>query len=306
MRIYGSAVVRNEADLIEAFVRHNLTLLDGLVVVDHLSLDGTHEILQAMVAEGLPVFIARESAAAFDEFTFLNRLVRHVFATSDADWVLPLDADEFLKAPSRSELERLLLAHGAFPAVTIDWQTYVPAEFKDDVVATLRSAQRVRDERTDLDKVVVSRVFTQIPDAAIAKGHHHILVGDANRRQPVRPNPPPLAGVALAHVPIRSARQFTAKIAVGWLASLRDRKEGEAFHWRDAFAYLRSGRPLTPLQLRAFAVNYSVAMDRWLPVDAVELVLDPFLAEFAVRHAHRGIYDPLALVLTYAESLMRR
>jgi hypothetical protein len=299
MRVLGSAVVRNEADLIEAFVRHNLTLLDGLVVVDHLSLDGTYEILQAMVAEGLPLFVARETSATFDEFTFSNRLVRHVFATSDADWVFPLDADEFLRAPSRPELERLLQEHGALAAVTIDWQTYVPAEFTDDVVATLRLAQRVRDERTGLDKVAVSRAFSQ-NDTVIAAGHHQILRGHASHRQPLHPAPPRLPGVALAHVPIRSARQFTTKIAVGWLASLnaRDRKEGETFHWRDAFAYLRSGRPLTPQQLRAFAVNYSVATDRWLPLDAVELVADPFLAQFALRHAHRGIYDPLALVLT--------
>ena len=45
-------------------------------------------------------------------------------------------------------------------------------------------------------------------------------------------------------------------------------------------------------------------MDRWLPVDTVELVDDPFLADIRPRHAHRGIDDPLALVLAYAESLI--
>jgi hypothetical protein len=41
-------------------------------------------------------------------------------------------------------------------------------------------------------------------------------------------------------------------------------------------------------------------------VDAVELVDDPFLAQFIVRHAHIGIDDPLALVLACAESLIAR
>ena len=41
-------------------------------------------------------------------------------------------------------------------------------------------------------------------------------------------------------------------------------------------------------------------------VDAVELVDDPFLAEFIVPHAHIGIDDPLALVLACAESLIAR
>ena len=30
MRLFGVAMVRNEADVIEAFVRHNLGVLDGL------------------------------------------------------------------------------------------------------------------------------------------------------------------------------------------------------------------------------------------------------------------------------------
>ena len=50
MKLYGVAMVRNEADIIEAFVRHNLTVLDGLVVVDHSSDDGTSEILSALTA----------------------------------------------------------------------------------------------------------------------------------------------------------------------------------------------------------------------------------------------------------------
>ena len=43
-------MLRNEADVVESFVRHNLSLLDGLLVVDHGSSDGTSEILDALVA----------------------------------------------------------------------------------------------------------------------------------------------------------------------------------------------------------------------------------------------------------------
>lgn len=306
MRIYASAIVRNEADLIEAFVRHNLSVLDGIVVVDHMSQDGTFEILQAMAGEGLPVFVARETSPVFDKLTLCNRLVRHVLTTSDADWVFPLDADEFLKTPARATLEAALARDNAAPAVAIDWQTYVPTVFADDTLATLRSARRLRVERHGLAKIAVSRRLARTTDLAIGNGHHYLLRGDPTTptRVAVAALPPEVA--ALAHLPVRSARQFTTKIAVGWLAGLNapDRKAGEAFHWREAFDYLRSGRPLSPLQLKAFALNYSVPMDRWLPVDSVELVDDPFLAPISLRHAHRGIDDPLALVLACAESLI--
>jgi glycosyltransferase involved in cell wall biosynthesis len=52
MKLFGAAMLRNEADIVESFVRHNLSLLDGLLVVDHGSSDGTSEILDALVTEG--------------------------------------------------------------------------------------------------------------------------------------------------------------------------------------------------------------------------------------------------------------
>jgi hypothetical protein len=33
VRLLGAAHVRNEADIVEAFVRHNLVLLDGIAIV---------------------------------------------------------------------------------------------------------------------------------------------------------------------------------------------------------------------------------------------------------------------------------
>ena len=54
MKIWGVSMVRNEEDIVEAFVRHNLTILDGMLVVDHNSTDRTPAILTALCAERLP------------------------------------------------------------------------------------------------------------------------------------------------------------------------------------------------------------------------------------------------------------
>ena len=48
MILWGVAMVRNEAELVEAFVRHNLTLLDGMLIVDHNSTDSTSSILASL------------------------------------------------------------------------------------------------------------------------------------------------------------------------------------------------------------------------------------------------------------------
>ena len=49
MRRLGTAIVRNEADIVEAFVRHNVALLDGIALVDHGSIDATPDIAERLV-----------------------------------------------------------------------------------------------------------------------------------------------------------------------------------------------------------------------------------------------------------------
>jgi Glycosyl transferase family 2 len=291
MRLIGATPVRNAADVVEAFVRHNLTLLDGIAIVDHGSFDGTSDILAALVREGLPVFVARDDTPAFDQPAIMNRLVRHVFNTSDADWVFPIDSDEFLKVRSRQTLEDTLRAVPPHSHLLVPWLTYVPRfDATDDMAIVLRGARRLVHERHGLRKVVIGRHFMENAAATVSKGNHGV-----DRGSPLPHANPDLKCaaevVALAHVPVRSAPQFVAKIASGWLATVaaESLRGGESFHWREAFAYLRSGRPLTPGQLTAFALNYSIAQDRWLPSDAIETIDDPFFADCgadacALRH----------------------
>lgn len=60
-------MVRNENDVIESFVRHNLELMDEMHIIDHGSSDGTREILIQLKEEGLPVFIYQYQALKFNQ-----------------------------------------------------------------------------------------------------------------------------------------------------------------------------------------------------------------------------------------------
>ena len=61
MRLFAISMVRNEADVIEAFVRHTLDLVDGMVVVDHASADVLESFTTLAVPDG---FLARIRGAA--------------------------------------------------------------------------------------------------------------------------------------------------------------------------------------------------------------------------------------------------
>ena len=89
------SMVRNEADVIESFVRHHLAVVDAIEIVDHASTDGTFEILEKLCAEGLPLTVLRYDGVAQVQAELLTQCMAQAFEAG-ADLVLPLDGDEFL------------------------------------------------------------------------------------------------------------------------------------------------------------------------------------------------------------------
>lgn len=92
-RVFGLMVVRDAADLIRANVRHHLGLgLERLLVLDNGSGDGTQDRLRRL-ARTLPIDVEIDDGP-FEHGAFVNRLADRARA-GGADWLLPIDADEF-------------------------------------------------------------------------------------------------------------------------------------------------------------------------------------------------------------------
>ena len=284
MRLFGVSVVRNEADVIEAFVRHNLTFLDSLTVVDHASADATPAILACLAGEGLPVRIVREDGAGFFQAEWLTAAARELFIRDGADFVFPIDADEFIKAGSRGEVERELSDVPAGAHAVIRWLTYVPESLDAErAFGPSHLRWRIDDERQRSHKCVIGRSFGERPAQYVVSGNH--LVDD-----PSQPKPPPhlrLRGerVALAHCPVRSAAQLERKVRLGYQAhrATEPTNEQQFHHWRRLYEELSSGERLTPERLREIACNYGLPADAWRPADAVKLVEDPVRLAFVSR-----------------------
>ena len=311
MRLCAAAIVGNEADIIEAFVRHNLTVVDRLAVVEHGSFDGTREILDALVREGLPLTVAHDERIGFFQPEVLTPLARELLRDSKADFVFMLDADEFLRTASRTALEQTLARAPAGMHALLPWVTYIPdftAAPANDLLALLRSAKRPPVERKPQHKVAVARSFLETPAAFVAMGNHRVFPSDDAPDAPCPHARLPQEAVAVAHVPIRSAAQITAKVALGWLAYLASGRDNPSlsFHWGEAYAKLAAGRGFSTDDLVAMAANYSLPRAEWTASDPASWIDEPFLADIALRHSGRTRNDPLAAVLSFAERLARR
>jgi hypothetical protein len=302
-------MVRNEADIIEAFVRHNLAFLDRIVIVDHGSFDGTSEILAALAAEGLPIALARDDRVAFFQPEVMTRVVRDL-CRADADFVFVLDADEFVRARSRATLHDVLRRVPQNMHALVPWLTYAPAfetDANEDMLAALRNARRLRDTREPLHKVIVARHFASTPAAFVAVGNHRVYASDDAGGQSDPHARIPEQAIGLAHVPIRSADQITAKIAIGWLAHLAARRGNPslAFHWGEHYTALANGGRFSPEDLLNMAANYSRPREQWLAVDGSAWSAEPFLSDVRLRYSGLRRGDAFSNVLRFAERLAR-
>lgn len=92
--IYGLYMVRNEADIIRANILYHLSLgVDRILVADNGSTDGTDGILRELGEQDSRVRWHRDDGS-FLPSRIATGLARQAYEEG-ADWVLPVDADEF-------------------------------------------------------------------------------------------------------------------------------------------------------------------------------------------------------------------
>jgi glycosyltransferase involved in cell wall biosynthesis len=105
MKVFGISIVRNEVDIIELNILHHLSLgLDEILIVDNGSSDGTDRVLQQLGTNGRIKW--SRNAGPYRQPEIFTELAREAYRRG-ADWVLPIDADEFWDATNRDLREVL-------------------------------------------------------------------------------------------------------------------------------------------------------------------------------------------------------
>lgn len=292
MRLIAVSVVKNEADMIEAFVRHTAAWVDHHLIFDHASTDGTGDILRALQAEGLPVTLFTDAAWGHRQQQRSNRLTRIAAAEFGADWVLPLDADEILCGPDRAGLEAALAALDPGRPASLPLHDYVQTEADDPVeknpVLRLCYARRHPSGTT---KILVPRLLAADEAVTVVKGSHVAL--RANAAVPDQPLPP---GYFLAHFALRSAPHTVIRLVTSQLHKLSRGQAAAGLdqHYRLGFQLLaedpesfvriiRSGTEhlsLAPVPYRGGPLRHS-ADSEW---SRVARALLPFLEQLAASH----------------------
>src|ERR1700692_1620247 len=107
MKLVAVSRVKNEVDIIEAFVRHNAGYFDKHIILDDGSTDGTVDVLKSLRAAGLPLVLLQEGTVGYEQSYYMTKLLRLAVFQFGADWVAALDADEFLELQGIMTLDEL-------------------------------------------------------------------------------------------------------------------------------------------------------------------------------------------------------
>jgi SAM-dependent methyltransferase/glycosyltransferase involved in cell wall biosynthesis len=215
MRLIGIAMIKNERDIVEAFVRHNLQFLDAILMIDNCSSDGTREILENLLKEGKPIVIFDEPEFAYFQSERITKFCLNICRFFSPDFVFVLDADEFIKASSRDFLEHYLTFLPSDNCGVIPWHTYVLNLNDDPSISNpiQRIKHRCKQEYPAYYKCLIPRSILAREDYVINQGNHFVYDHDGNMLQHGA-----MLEIAIAHYPVRSPIQIAQKVLNGWLA----------------------------------------------------------------------------------------
>ncbi|OBF98422.1 hypothetical protein A5773_09185 [Mycobacterium sp. 852014-52450_SCH5900713] len=253
----GIAMVKNEADVIEAFVRHNLNFMDALAIVDNDSVDDTREILVRLQREGLPVILFDDPIVGHFQAEIVTAVYRRVVPKFKPRFVFLLDADEFIVTPSREALYSQLRAMRPGTQAQYRWRTYIPAPTgpEGDASDPLRGiTHRKADEHAWWKPIIVTKPKLDTKLRIKQGNHGATYFGRSLRKIKLR-------DVTIAHFPVRSVDQFTSKILVGWIANLeRNRYRldfAHAIHWKVVYERIIRGPSFSAEDLTREALKYA-------------------------------------------------
>jgi hypothetical protein len=251
MRLVAASRTLNEDDILEAFVRHHAGMVDHHIFLDNGSTDRTLAILKALQAEGLPLTVLQSQAAHFCETQVLTALFG-MAARMAADWVLMLDADEFIDQRAAAGGLRGVLAGLPAEQAVLRVRTAAYHPMPEDDAAELVVPRRIRSREPELQQVakVIARGGLANWGVAIGAGSHYVLRDGQRVASTMAEN------LAIAHYQRRSPFQQIAKNAIGRLkviAAGQTAEAGASAHYNQVFEALRDD-PASLVRNPAFLV----------------------------------------------------
>lgn len=216
--VWGVTMVKDEADVIEHTIKRMLREVDGIVVADNGSTDGTLEILKAIGGE---VTVLEDDEVGYYQSRKMTALARYVGHRHNAEWVIPFDADEVWFAHAGPIRDVLAGVEDDVAVIAAPVFNHYATALDDESDGNPLSRLQWREPgQLSLPKCMCRAKLRP----TIAQGNHTIHF----------PTRVQTDLVEVRHFPYRSPDQFVSKAVNGeraYAATDLDRSVGQ--HWRE-------------------------------------------------------------------------
>jgi len=278
------SVVRNEFPQIRSFLAQATALFNKVVIIDHLSDDGTLEELIRWQTLYPQIEIYKCVTPVFRQSRLLSYVANHEVRSGSADWFFFLDGDEFLPFRSREELNEALFRAGDADAISINRRDLIPLSY---------GYENAFDQEYIAGPVVLdgnvalkTRAVREQYPFCVSHANYEILSHNGGIVLPSES-----ADFDLLHIPIRSLEQITYKVHEG--SKSLPPALSRVSHWTRMKEMLELDTDPVPL-MNAFIVHFYTEGMRSFDMGKVNL------AEYSCEALKNKGYQQLTL--DYAHS----
>ncbi|PGY09712.1 glycosyltransferase family 2 protein [Bacillus sp. AFS031507] len=288
-KVYCVGMIKNEADIIESYIRYHLNIFDGIVLLDNGSTDRTLDIIQQLQSEGLPIYLRHDDTLEYVQGEKTTELINYTFEQFDPDFIFPLDVDEFLTAPNYSGNPRKLVNKLSTSKVYYLEReyTYFPIHLNENELFIPKRITYASPIKDYWPKVVVSKKIWKTYSPSISGGNHDLLFDKRNVKVEISQN------LKLGHFPYRSLEHLKSKITVGWINTLAsyNYSEGHNYHWHTLFEELKKN-------------NFNLSVDAILEHNETYVPMDfSFCHSLDLKYTYHNEVSAISNLLNYCESL---
>ncbi len=236
-KLIMTLVCKDEIDIIEKHIRfHKAMGIDGCIVTDNNSSDGTREILEKYKNDGTILEIIDEPNPTHMHGVWVDRMIRLAKQKYHADWIINSDADEFWYAES-GNLKKDIAKCGKANILNLYFHNFIPPEdSKTDYFQTSffinRELQPYEAENLGINNKFYIWSEKKYPKVIHrTKGYIRILDGNHGVRIK-HPDAVSPVNIRLYHYYIRNYKHFENKVVKGY-ASVKDHpKKGIGSEWK--------------------------------------------------------------------------
>lgn len=220
IRLVMTILVKNEADIIEDNIRfHAKQGVDGFVVMDNCSTDGTREILTRLQSE-FDLHVIDQKSQNYQQAKWMTELAVYARKHAKADLVISNDADEFWRTTSKDKTLKELLARKDSVVTVKKFNMALSDDALNEGYRYHASDLVIKnpicfDSTEQRTSEQISMLLIKVSPKTIVNPHGLIRLAGGNHRakhvwrpytKRVEPN------IHVYHFPVRGYKQFEANI----------------------------------------------------------------------------------------------